>query len=393
MSNSDNAFRQVYHDIPLVLAQIAIAFTFLQWAKRRFSPRAFTFTYLIVGLAGVLQLVTVVMDLCPWFWPAVRPLAPHFSWMRTTTFLWMLPSSVAFLVFLLYRFLLNRSPQEVNPVRRRLIHTAGAAAMTAPFVAEALGVFIGRLDFETRHVELKVKDLHPDLEGLRILQLSDLHLSAYLSVKELARVIDAANEFKPHVSLMTGDLITTWGDPVDDCLAQLKRVRSDTGMLGCLGNHEAYVGAEEYVRKRAADLGIQFLRHRNQQLRFGNGVVNFGGVDYLPFKMRGRYLTDVAELKAAGALNILLSHNPDVFPEAAAQGWDVTLAGHTHGGQVTIEIFEQTLNPARFYTRYVSGLYQRGDAQCYVTRGIGTIGIPARVGATPEITCLQLRKA
>ena len=68
------------------------------------------------------------------------------------------------------------------------------------------------------------------------------------------------------------------------------------------------------------------------------------------------------------------------------------LAGHTHGGQVTIEILKQTINVARFLTPYVSGLYVERGASCYVTRGIGTIGIPARLGATPEITLLKLRR-
>jgi len=94
-----------------------------------------------------------------------------------------------------------------------------------------------------------------------------------------------------------------------------------------------------------------------------------------------------------GAYNVLLSHNPDVFPVAAQKGYDLTVSGHTHGGQITVEIFDQFLNPARFYTPFVYGLYRHGGASAYVTRGIGTIGIPARVGAPPEIALLRLRKA
>ena len=92
-------------------------------------------------------------------------------------------------------------------------------------------------------------------------------------------------------------------------------------------------------------------------------------------------------------LNVLLQHNPDVFPTAARQGWDLTLAGHTHGGQVNFEILNQDLNVARFYTPYVRGLYRSGRSAIYVTRGIGTIGMPARIGAPPEITLLRLRMA
>jgi predicted MPP superfamily phosphohydrolase len=96
-------------------------------------------------------------------------------------------------------------------------------------------------------------------------------------------------------------------------------------------------------------------------------------------------------------MNMLLSHNPDVFPIAAAQGYDLTVSGHTHGGQVNVEILSRDINPARFLTPYVYGAYDWAEggrrAAAYVSRGIGTIGIPARVGAPPEISVLRLRKA
>ena len=88
-----------------------------------------------------------------------------------------------------------------------------------------------------------------------------------------------------------------------------------------------------------------------------------------------------------------MSHNPDVFPAAARKGFDLTVAGHTHGGQVTVEILNQTLNVARFITPFVSGYYrldQPSRSSLYVTRGICTIGLPARICATPEITLLRL---
>ncbi len=280
-----------------------------------------------------------------------------------------------------------------SPVRRSLVQAAGVAAVATPFALEGFGAFVGRLDFQVQEVDLPIKNLHPDLEGIRILQLSDVHLSPYLSKNDFARVIDASNELKAHISLMTGDLISSWGDPMDACLQELARVKSDAPMIGCLGNHEVYTNTQEYATQQGAKLGIQFLRQQQKALRFGNGVINFGGIDYRPFELRGSYLWGTEKLKMPNTLNVLLSHNPDVFDEARQQGWDVTLAGHTHGGQVTVEILKQTLNPARMYTKYVSGYYRQGNSMCYVTRGIGTIGIPARIGALPEITLLRLRKA
>jgi hypothetical protein len=119
--------------------------------------------------------------------------------------------------------------------------------------------------------------------------------------------------------------------------------------------------------------------------------LNLAGVDYQT--STEPYLQKAGALVVPGACNVLLSHNPGVFPVAAGQGWNLTLSGHTHGGQVTVEILDQSLNPARFFTPYVHGLYRLGAAALYVTRGIGAIGFPARIGAPPEITLLRLRKA
>ncbi|MEI9975500.1 MAG: hypothetical protein WDO73_27585 [Ignavibacteriota bacterium] len=140
-------------------------------------------------------------------------------------------------------------------------------------------------------------------------------------------------------------------------------------------------------------MGVPILRSQTRALRFGNATLNIAGVDYQPFYERSKYLYGAEKLILPGATNILLSHNPDVLPVAAQQGYNLMLAGHTHGGQVSVEILDQAINPIRFLTSYVYGLYRQGSTAAYVTRGIGTIGIPARIGAPPEISLLRLRKA
>jgi len=91
-----------------------------------------------------------------------------------------------------------------------------------------------------------------------------------------------------------------------------------------------------------------------------------------------------------GALNVLLQHNPDVFPVAAQQGFGLTVSGHTHGGQVNVEILRQNLNVARVFTPYVDGIYKKGNSTIFVSRGIGTIGMPVRLGAPPEVALIRL---
>jgi uncharacterized protein len=282
---------------------------------------------------------------------------------------------------------------DTDPSRRRILQAGGSALMAVPFAALGYGTFIERLDFRVREVDVPLADLAGDLDGLRILQLSDIHLSAFLSEAELARVVDSARELRPHLAVVTGDLISSRGDPLDACIRQLARLKADAGVFGCMGNHERYARAEGYTATAAARVGIEFLRQRSRQLRFGAAVLNLAGVDYQKIAGPERYLKGAERLVMPGAANVLLSHNPDVFPVAAQQGYHLVMAGHTHGGQVTVEILDQSISAARFFTPYVYGLYGGPRAAAYVTRGIGTIGIPARIGAPPEIAVLRLRKA
>jgi hypothetical protein len=226
------------------------------------------------------------------------------------------------------------------------------------------------------------------LDGLRIVQVTDVHLSQFLSEREFARAVDMANETRAHLALMTGDLISRLGDPLDACLRQLARLRADAGVLGCLGNHEVYTSTEDYVTREGRKIGIEFLRAQAKVLRFGSAAINFAGVDYQKFHTP--YLVGAERLIAPGALNVLLSHNPDVFPVAADKGFELTIAGHTHGGQVNFEVLHQHVNIARYFTRYVRGLYREGKSSVYVSSGVGTVGVPIRLGAAPEISLIRL---
>ena len=301
-------------------------------------------------------------------------------------------SAGALVVYLAFRRVRDRLAPKLDPGRRQALNSMGAVLMASPFAAVAYG-FVRRTDFQVHELDIPIPGLAPDLDGLRILQLSDIHLSPFLSVAELERAIDATMGIHPHLAMITGDLISQRGDPLDACIRQLARVKADAGVFGCMGNHERYARVEAYTERAAARVGIRFLRQASTQLRFGSATLNLAGVDHQSKAGGKEYLKGAERMVAPGACNLLLSHNPDVFPVAARQGYNFMLSGHTHGGQVTVEILDQSINPARFFTPYVYGLYRLGDATAYVTRGIGTIAIPARIGAPPEIAVLRLRKA
>jgi len=291
------------------------------------------------------------------------------------------------LIGLFFAALVWRHVSEFRPERRAFVKVVGGGMMAAPFIVTGVGM-LTRNQFHLNVVDVPIPNLPKDLQGLRIAQITDIHLSPFLSERDFARAIDMANETKPHLTLVTGDLITRAGDPLDACLRQLARLRADAGVLGCLGNHEIYCNNEDYVTEQGARIGIDFLRSRSRVLRFGDTSINFAGVDYQKFDHP--YLVGAEQMTKPGMINVLLSHNPDVFRTAASQGYDLTIAGHTHGGQVNMEILHKDLNVALFFTPFVRGLYREGKSTVYVSSGIGTIAVPVRIGAAAEVAVLRL---
>ncbi|MCS7314029.1 MAG: metallophosphoesterase [Bryobacterales bacterium] len=308
------------------------------------------------------------------------------EWIRGTA-----PLAAGGVLFAHGLFALWRRSAACDPRRRSFLRIVAGAVASGPPAAVAFGILVERLGARRLVVEMPVPELPEDLEGLRIVQLTDIHLGPFLGARELAWAVAMANEFRPHLAVVTGDLISAGNGSLQACLAELARLRAEAGVLGCHGNHEIYAGAEALATRLGSRWGLCFLRQQSRLLRFGRAALNVAGVDY---QRRGRpYLRDAAELVHPGAVNLLLSHNPDVFPVAARLGFQLVLAGHTHGGQVNVEILGEHLNIARFWTPFVYGLYVNQRALLFVSRGLGTVGIPLRLGAPPEIVCLRLRRA
>jgi uncharacterized protein len=361
----------------LLLLGLALQFHILGWLSRRYGRSGW-----IVSGAWVSTILLALGYLLEFEWAQKISAVRLWSWIECASLVetvWLIGFSFALLIW-------RRAPQ-FDPRRRKMLQAAAAVGCFVPVVGTGFGI-VQRNRFRVSEVPVPIPNLPKDLDGLRIVQITDIHLSQFLSERELAAAIDMANETRAHLALVTGDLITRRGDPLDACLRQLARLRADAGVLGCLGNHEHFAEVEDYVTSQGRCVGIEFLRHQSKLLRFGSAALNFAGVDYQ--KMHSRYLAGAEQLIAPGAVNILLSHNPDVFPVAAAQGYHLTIAGHTHGGQVDFEIFHQHVNVARYFTPYVRGLYSHQKSSVYVSTGLGTIGVPVRIGAPPEVSVLRL---
>ena len=357
----------------LMVLGLGLQFLILRLLPRRSWLRWPAVLSALVLISGYLLEFSRTMRLLPVWWS---------TWLECAA----LVETFVLAGFCLALLIWRRRPA-FQPARRGFLEAAAAGLGLAPLAAAGFGI-VERGRLQLSEVSIPIPNLPKDLDGLRIVQITDIHLSPFLSESEFARAVDMANETRAHLALVTGDLISRRGDPLDACLGQLARLRAEAGVLGCLGNHEVYTGTENYVTQAGRRIGIEFLRGQARQLRFGGATINFAGVDYQKFQ--SNYLIGAEELIAPGAVNVLLSHNPDVFPVAARQGFALTMAGHTHGGQVDFELLHQHLNVARYFTPYVRGLYREGNSSVYVSTGIGTIGVPIRLGAPPEVSLVRL---
>ena len=205
-------------------------------------------------------------------------------------------------------------------------------------------------------------------------------------------------ELKPDLIALTGDFVTWDADPEEAVVRALSDLKAPFGVYGCLGNHDAWARAEDSITGLFAQCGVHILRQARAPLRLGGESINLMGIDFANSRhmsageghMSSLRLEGMEELMAPETVNILLSHNPETFDRAAELGIDLSLAGHTHGGQLALEFISPEIAPSRIVTPYVAGLFQQPGGQLYVNRGIGTIAAPMRVGAPPEITVFEL---
>jgi predicted MPP superfamily phosphohydrolase len=303
-----------------------------------------------------------------------------------------------------------------DPSRRYFFRTASVLAGAAPFVSAVYGFAAERVNYKVMRVEIPMANLPSAMDGMTVVQLSDIHLSGYTTREEVRRAVDMANGLGADLAVVTGDFITTSSDPLVDCIEEVSRLHAPMGVWGCNGNHEIYAKAEEEAQQLFAQHGMKLLRQESAVLSYRGAQFNLMGVDYqrerTPSGQKTPMLSSLGGLIRRDMPNILMSHNPNSFNRAAEMGIELSLAGHTHGGQIQVEILDHRLTPARFISDYTAGLYGRpllaaahadkaapayagsgGVSQLYVNRGIGTVGAPVRLGVPPEITLVVLRRA
>ncbi|HLP54406.1 MAG TPA: metallophosphoesterase [Fluviicola sp.] len=288
-----------------------------------------------------------------------------------------------------------------------LIQQIGWGISGAILIAILYGIFRGRWNWKTHTIQLDFEHLPEDLNGLRIVQISDIHVGSFFNqTHRVQKAIDQINELKPDYVLFTGDLVNNITAEMHGWESTFRQIEATKGKFSILGNHDYgdYVPWEAELHKQEnlkaiieMHRSIGFTPLLNEQVKIseeGNGAYFVGVENWgkAPFRQSGN-LGKAMDAIPEEAFTLLMSHDPSHFDEQViGTGVDLTLSGHTHGMQFGIERFGIKFSPVQFRYKKWAGLYQVGKQYLYVNRGFGYIGFPGRVGIYPEITLIELRK-
>lgn len=275
--------------------------------------------------------------------------------------------------------------------RRELLQ----AAIGSPPVAAALREMEASTGLvpTLKRVNVPVPGLDRRLDGMRIGQISDTHIGAFLGVDHLQRAIRLLDRERPHIFTMTGDLLddVTVGPA---CFDLLSRAHAPYGRFFIMGNHDNRAGRDEMVvlaRRQQGlttlineelDVDVQGARFHVSGVDYPHGVSNWAYKDHIS----NAFVKTATERGDDGDFRLCLVHHPDNFDAIAERKIELTLSGHTHGGQVA---------PLKMFTasmfKYVLGMYRQDQSNLYVSGGTGH-WLPVRVGVPAEVTLLTLRR-
>lgn len=414
----------------LILAFIALAllaFQFLLWRRltgairtsrlRHYSRIAY---WIFIGSG---QLVLWYAVLYPGRGPQttlpdwLQPLYGTLLAINYAHFAWLLPFGILWLAAALYR--------KARPVKKEgaptdtpdaisrgdFLHRLTSAAITgahllpaATSVAAISGIFLGSREIAVLHKQFSLKALHDDLKGLRIVQISDIHVGNLIGERYLHFTVDLIKNARPDYIVVTGDIIDNNNAFLPVAQRYFARLASLVGnlnattaaprLVGVLGNHDL-IDDGFTAAVGLAHSGLYILRNEVLILRRGKGTLQLAGLDYPPLgrgrsEIMQRYFQELQQKRQVVTPLVLLNHNPADFEYLKTQNIDLVLSGHTHGGQINFTRSQSTLvNAAGWVYKYYVDHYIEQGSQLYVNRGLGH-WFPLRVNCPPEITVITL---
>jgi uncharacterized protein len=304
--------------------------------------------------------------------------------------------------FLVLRLLLRIARQKLNI---RFWHQPNSILIPFVWMLSAFGVYEAMSQPLLRHYDVYLDQLPTGLDGLKIAQITDSHVGDFISGQDLSSAVKRLNDTKPDLLVMTGDLLDDERQ-LDSSFAALAETTAPMGVIAILGNHEKYHGLPEILQKykdEAKQTPIRLLVDESMPLTYNTTEFQVVGVDYpMPPNARGEHIEKPAEenwmqysaKKAFAHVKkdewiLCLTHHPNFFDFAAANNASLSLAGHTHGGQVLP--LGYTVGRYQYDFYYLKGWFQKQQHQLFVSVGMGHVW-PYRLGVPPEIVTFTLHQ-
>ena len=288
-----------------------------------------------------------------------------------------------------------------------IIPIVGLLSGFLPFFVILYGIFKAAYRFKIYHHTLSFKKLPKAFDGLRIVQISDIHLGSFnFRYHILERAIDKINHLKPDIIFMTGDLVNNFSWELRGWEAIFKKLTANKVKIAVLGNHDygdysQWDSTEEKqknietIKQFYKEIGFKLLLNDAITIEEDEEKIAIIGVENWskkPFKSYGNLEKAMVKVKDI-PFKILLSHDSSHWGEEVLNDTDIalTLSGHTHGMQAAFQYKKLKWSPIKFKYKHWAGLYSNNNQFLYVNRGLGWLGFPGRIGMRPEITLIELR--
>ena len=255
-------------------------------------------------------------------------------------------------------------------------------------------VFLLYCFFESRwikitEIEINSEEVPASFSGTKLVFISDIHLGPYLSSRRLSGIVNRINDIKPEMIILGGDYVHYQSKYIEPVFMELGKLRADLGVYAVLGNHDHYADAS-FTRKIMSKYGINSIDNQSFRVKKGTDSIKIGGVGDLQEDIQVPENTLKGLKKSDFA--ILVSHQPDYIENLKGDLIDLTLSGHTHGGQITFFGWRAPILPSNFRQKYLYGLVTSGKMKSYVSSGIGTVLVPFRFFCRPEIVIIKLKR-
>lgn len=295
--------------------------------------------------------------------------------------------------------------------RSEFFDKTAIAAGLVPFASMVTGILYGATDYRVIRKTVYLPNLPKSFDGIRIGQISDIHAGTLFNRIAVQGGVEMMLKEKTDVIFFTGDLVNYQTDEVDDYVSIFEKVRAPLGVFSNTGNHD-YGNYRKWPTPQAKAkniqdlltahrlMGFDLLMNEHRFLEAGGekiaiiGIENWGVGPAHRFPKYGK-LAEAYKGTEGVPVRILLSHDPSHWDAQIRPEFpriDLTLAGHTHGFQMGIEMGDFRWSPSQYVYRQWAGLYKQGEQYLYVNRGFGTIGYPGRIGMPPELTVIELKR-